>query len=145
MNMRIVPDTNVFVAALLSPGGKNREVIRACLKGKATPLFGTALFHEYEALLGRNDLMRKSPLSAVERWSLFEALLSVAEWTKVYYLWRPNLPDEGDNHLIELAVAGGAEGIVTNNTADLKSGELLFPSVSIFTPSQFLEAISWRL
>lgn len=142
--MRIVPDTNVFVAALLNPSGKNRDVIRACLKGKAKPLFGTALFHEYEALLGRNDLMRKSPLSAAERRDLFEALLSVAEWIKVYYLWRPNLPDEGDNHLIELAVAGGAEGIVTNNTDDLKGGELLFPSISIFKPSQFLEAISWR-
>jgi uncharacterized protein len=143
-DMRIVPDTNVFVAALLSPGGKNREVIRACLTGRAKPLFGISLLHEYEALLGRNDLMRKSPLSAAERRSLFEALLSVAEWIKVYYSWRPNLADEGDNHLIELAVAGGAGCIVTNNTDDLKSGELLFPSISIFTPNQFLEVISWR-
>ena len=48
------------------------------------------------------------PLTASERRALFDALLSVSEWIKVYYLWRPNLPDEGDNHLIELAVAGGA-------------------------------------
>ena len=142
--MRIVPDTNVFVAALLSPRGRNRDVIRAFLQGHATPLFGTALFQEYEAVLGRNALMRNSPLSTADRRSLFEALLSVADWVKVYYSWRPNLPDEGDNHLIELAVAGGAEGIVTNNTDDLKNGELLFPSVSILTPVQFLEAISWR-
>jgi predicted nucleic acid-binding protein len=107
-------------------------------------LFGTALFYEYEDLLGRRDLMRKSPLTAPERRNLFEALLSVSEWIKVYYLWRPNLPDEGDNHLIELAVAGGADAIVTNNTGDLKNSELLFPHVSIFTPSQFLEAISWQ-
>ena len=142
--MRIVLDTNVFVAALLSPKGKNRETIRACLKGQAKPLFGVALFHEYEDLLGRRDLMRKSPLTAPERRALFAALLSVSEWIKVYYLWRPNLPDEGDNHLIELAVAGGAGAVVTNNTGDLKKGELLFPSVSIFTPAQFLEAISWQ-
>ena len=142
--MRIVLDTNVFVAGLLSPKGKNREAIRACLKGQAKPLFGVALLHEYEDLLGRQDLMRKSPLTVPERRALFDALLSVSEWVKVYYLWRPNLPDEGDNHLIELAVAGGAEAVVTSNTGDLKKGEVLFPSVSIFTPTQFLEAISWR-
>lgn len=142
--MRIILDTNVFVAALLSPKGKNREVIRACLKRDATPLFGTALFFEYEDLIGRQELMRKSPLTAAERQSLFEALLSVSEWIKVYYLWRPNLPDEGDNHLIELAVAGGADAIVTNNTGDLKNSELLFSHVSIFTPTQFLEALPWQ-
>jgi putative PIN family toxin of toxin-antitoxin system len=142
--MRIVLDTNVFVAALLNPTGRNRDVVRACLKGKATPLFGAALLHEYEALLGRTSLMRKSPLSAPDRSRLFEALLSVGEWVTIYYLWRPNLPDEGDNHLIELAVAGGAASIVTNNIDDLKGGELLFPAISIFKPAQFLEAISWQ-
>jgi putative PIN family toxin of toxin-antitoxin system len=142
--MRIVLDTNVFVGALLSPKGRNREVIRACLMERVKPLFGVALFHEYNDLIGRRDLMRKSPLSAAERRVLFEALLSVSEWIKVYYLWRPNLPDEGDNHLIELAVAGGAGAIVTNNIGDLKNGELLFPSVSVLTPAQFLEGISWQ-
>ena len=88
--------------------------------------------------------MRRFSQTAPERRILFEALISVSEWIKIYYLWRPNLPDEGDNHLIELAVAGGAETIVTNNTGDLNSGELLFPHLSIFTPTQFLEAISWQ-
>jgi hypothetical protein len=46
---------------------------------------------------------------------------------KVYYLWRPNLPDEADNHLIELALAGGADTIVTNNLRDVSRGELTFP------------------
>lgn len=141
--MRIVLDTNVFVAGLLRPAGKNREVLRACFQGNAVPLFGAALLHEYEDLLGRQELMKKSPLTSTERQTLFDALLAVSEWIKVYYLWRPNLPDEGDNHLIELAVAGGADAIVTNNLGDLKNSELLFPSVSIFTPTQFLEAISW--
>jgi hypothetical protein len=35
------------------------------------------------------------------------------------FLWRPNLPDEADNHVIELAVAGGASAVVTNNVRDL--------------------------
>lgn len=57
----------------------------------------------------------------------------------VYYGWRPNLPDEGDNHLIELAIAGGAEAIVTHNVHDLRRGELSWPGLRIQTPHEFLE------
>lgn len=62
-------------------------------------------------------------------------MLSLPE---VYCLWRPNLSDEGDNHLIELAIAGAAETIVTNNLGDLGRGELRFPRLQILTPRQFL-------
>jgi predicted nucleic acid-binding protein len=98
-----------------------------------------ALFSEYEDLFLRSALMVKSPLTEKERIVLLESFLSVCEWVKVYYLWRPNLPDEADNHLIELALAGGASTIVTNNLRDVSRGELTFPSLNIFTPSQFLK------
>ena len=138
---RIVVDTNVFIAAILSPTGDNRQVLRACLLGKALPLMGAALYHEYEDLLGRAGLMKKSPLTAPERRSLFEAFLSVTQWVKVYFLWRPNLPDEADNHLIELALAGAATLIITNNLSDFRRGELRFPNLRILTPRQFLHTL----
>jgi putative PIN family toxin of toxin-antitoxin system len=141
MPPRIVVDTNVFIAAILSPAGENRNVLRACLLGKARPLMGAALFHEYEDLLGRASLMVRSPLTAMERQSLFDAFLSVADWVKVYFLLRPNLPDEADNHLIELALAGSAETIVTNNLKDLRHGELRFPGLNIQSPSHFLTTL----
>ena len=142
MSPRIVMDTNIFIAAILSPAGENREVLRACLRGRAHPRMGAALFHEYEDLLGRSTLMAKSKLTPKERNDLFEAFLSVAEWVKVYFLWRPNLPDEADNHLIELALAGSAESIVTNNLKDLRQGELRFPGLKIQSPRQFLTSHS---
>ena len=132
-------DTNVFIAAMLSPSGENRDTLRACLEGRAHPLMGTALFHEYEDVMLRPDPMWKSPLRPEERQTLFEAFLSVCEWVKVYFLWRPNLPDEGDNHLLELAIAGGADTIVTNNVRDVRRGELSFPSLQILTPAEFLK------
>ena len=53
--------------------------------------------------------------------------------------WRPNLRDESDNHLVELAVAGGAEAIVTRNVRDFRVGaDLRFPQIRIVTPVQFL-------
>jgi predicted nucleic acid-binding protein len=60
---------------------------------------------------------------------------------RVYYLWHPNLPDEADNHLVELAVAGGADAIVTNNVSDVQTGELLFPHRQILTPARFLKIL----
>jgi len=85
--------------------------------------------------------MAKSPIATCEQKALLGAFLSVAEWVKVYFLWRPNLPDEADNHLIELALAGSAEIIVTNNLADLRNGELRFPGLKILSPNQFLTAL----
>lgn len=94
---------------------------------------------EYEDVLARGGLFDASPLSAGERQEVFRGFLAVCQWTEVYYAWRPNLPDEADNHLIELAVAGGASGIVTRNIKDLGRGELRFPDVRILSPEQCLE------
>ena len=58
---------------------------------------------------------------------------------RVYYRWRPNLSDEGDNHVLELALAGAAGIIVTTNRADFLGGDLRFPEVKILTPPEFLK------
>lgn len=137
----MVVDANVLVGGLISAAGHNRAVLRACLQGVANPIIGEALFLEYESVMGRSHLYVKSPLSPSERHEVFSAFLSVCEWITVYYLWRPNLPDEGDNHILELGVAGGAEAIVTNNVADFRRSELRFPEIRILTPKEFLNEI----
>lgn len=136
MAARVVVDTNVLVGALLSPSGHNRSVLRACFEERVYPIVGEALFHEYEDVLGRDALFQDSPLATVERVRLLEAFLSMCEWVQVYYLWRPNLRDEADNHLIELAVAGGADLIITNNIRDFRESELRFTSIKIVRPAQ---------
>ena len=65
--------------------------------------------------------------------------LASAQWVNITFLWRPNLPDESDNHLIELAVAGNAEWIITGNTKDIAAGELVFDSFRIVTPGIWLK------
>ena len=56
-----------------------------------------------------SDTRRILPTSAAHKAaSNGSSLISRRTWVRVYYLWRPNLPDEADNHLVELAVAGNA-------------------------------------
>ena len=126
---------------LLGGSGFNRQVIRACLEQRCQPLIGQALFLEYEGVLGRQELFRGCLLSRKERQELFAAFLSVCDWVQVYFLWRPNLPDEGDNHLVELAVAGGATAIVTNNVRDFREPQLRFPGLRVLKPEHFLRSI----
>ena len=135
-------DTNMLVAALLRREGRNRMVIRACPDERLTPIIGQALFLEYEDVLGRAELFRKSPLSARERQNFLDAFLSVCKWVQIYYAWRPNLRDEADNHVLELAVAGGAAMIITSNVADFRNAELHFPGVRILTPLELSKELS---
>ena len=133
----IVLDTNVFVGACLGTGASCR-LVEACLAQRFRPLMGAALLAEYEDVLGRSPLFAKSRLSPAERSELLDIFLASCRWTRIYFGWRPNLRDEGDNHLIELALAGGASHIVTHNLRDLKSMELRFPGLAVVTPTQLL-------
>ena len=136
--MVIVVDTSVFVSACLGTGAAN-QVVAACLRGQHSPLMGAALLAEYEDVLGRSALFRSCRLSAGERDELLDIFVAHCRSTRIYFGWRPNIPDEADNHLVELAVAGGAERIVTVNVRDLAGGELQFPGLRAVTPAHFLK------
>jgi predicted nucleic acid-binding protein len=92
---------------------------------------------EYQDLLDRP--VWGDATTSDERQSVLAALALRGRWVTVYYGWRPNLPDEGDNHLIELALAGGAQAIITHNLRDLRGGELRLGTLRVLTPAQCLE------
>jgi putative PIN family toxin of toxin-antitoxin system len=138
--MRVVIDTNVFVGACMGVGASN-AVVRACLEHRLVPLMGVALLTEFEATLSRDELFARSRLDAAERSMLLDTFLALCEWTRVYFLWRPNLKNESDNHLIELAVAGDADVVVTRNLRDLRGAELRFEPLRILSPEDFLKEL----
>ena len=135
--MIIVIDTNILVGACMGSHSAT-EVIASCLRKNHQPIIGTTLFSEYIDVINREELFERCRLDSAERNELLDIFLASCKWTEIYYGWRPNLRDEGDNHLIELAVAGNAQVIVSRNMKDLKSGELLFPEISFLTPEEFL-------
>jgi predicted nucleic acid-binding protein len=124
--MMIVVDANVFVDARMGTGAC-AELIEWCILGQVNPAMGSALLTEYEDVVSRE---------------LLDIFLASCKWVKTYFSWRPNLRDEGDNHVVELAVASAASHIVTWNTRDFASMELRFPLLRYNTPPEFLKELS---
>jgi putative PIN family toxin of toxin-antitoxin system len=138
MTTKIVVDTSVFISALIGSSGSSREIIRYSLQGQFSPLMGNALFCEYESVTGRDSVLAQCPLTQADVLTLTQAFMSVCIWIDIFYLWRPNLKDEADNHLIELAIAGNADVLVTNNLKDFRSAELSFPHLTILSPTELI-------
>ena len=111
------------------------------LVGDLKPLISTTLFLEYEAVSKRDKIKELCPFTEDEVSELLAAFFSVCEWVQIHYLWRPNLKDEGDNFLIELAVAGNAESIITNNLKDLRNAELQFDGLKVLAPEDYLRGV----
>ena len=139
MVAKIVVDTNVYIGALIGrEGSAGRELLRQCLRGNYQPLMSNALFNEYLDVMNRDAIKAKCPLTAQEAKDLLTDFMSVCQWVKIFYLWRPNLKDEADNHLMELAIAGNAQIIVTRNINDFKRSQLQFPQIKILKPEEVI-------
>ena len=134
----IVVDTSVLVSALIGSRGASREVLRKCLAGEYKPLISNALFAEYEDVISRDRVKNACPLSDKETRELVNAFYGTCKWVSIYFLWRPDLQDENDNFLVELAVAGNAEKIFTYNIQDLEDAELKFRDLKIVKPEQLM-------
>lgn len=137
----IVVDTNVFVGACMGVGA-SAKVIELCITGLVKPVMGSALVMEYEDVMARNQLFENCRLDLAERGELMDIFLARCSWVTTYFAWRPNLRDEADNHVVELAVAAGASHVVTWNTRDFASMELRFPKLKVSTPPDFLKELT---
>jgi uncharacterized protein len=138
--IRIVADTNVLVSACIGRGPASK-VIEACLSGQLTPMLSLALYLEYEDVVNRTAPFLRARLNMFERNEMLDAMLSKSTLVEISYRWRPNLRDEADNHLMDLAVAANARYLVTSNIRDFVGGELRFDQVEIIEPTKLIEEL----
>ena len=124
--MRLVLDTDVVVAAFRSERRASRELLIAALDERLVLLASTALWLEYEAVLTRTMHLRATGLSAAEVRDVLAALAVVAEPVPIHFLWRPVLADAEDEHVLDLAMNGRADMLVTFNQDDFVEASKTF-------------------
>lgn len=131
---RAVIDTNVLHAGLYSATGASYQILRLIERGYVIPLLSTSLLFEYEEVLKRHQEMLKLSDRAVE--DVLDGLCSRGECRKIHFLWRPQLSDPKDDHILELAMASDGADIVTHNVKDFTNASLF--KVRIITPAKLL-------
>ena len=133
-------DTNVVVAAMRSPKGASAALLMAARRSALTLLANVALALEYEATCQRSDHRLAAGLSAGEVGIFVDAVLAMVEPVESHFLWRPQLRDPGDEFVLEAAVNGRAEAIVTFNRRDFGAAPADF-GIDLLTPAEALRRI----
>lgn len=133
--MRLVLDTAAMVAAIRSDTGASRRLLRSALERRhgLTLLVSVPLLIEYEAVLTHAEHLTVAGLSTADVAELLDAVSAVAEPVRLAYLWRPTLPDMDDDMVLEAAVNGRAEGIVTFNLRDFGAAAEQF-GIQVLSP-----------
>jgi putative PIN family toxin of toxin-antitoxin system len=114
--VRLVLDTNVLVAARRSRMGASNALLRALDERRFDMLASVPLFLEYEAVLCRAEHLLAGHLTVPEVMGFLDNLAGLIEPVRLHTLWRPQLGDVADEMVLETAINGRADGIVTFNT-----------------------------
>jgi putative PIN family toxin of toxin-antitoxin system len=138
--MRLVIDTDVIVAAMRSPAGASAALLVLLLGGKAVMLLSVALALEYEASCLRAEHRLAANASENDVQNLLDSIVDVIEPVAVNYQWRPQLSDAGDEMVLEAAVNGRADAIVTFNRRDYGDAPARF-GIEILSPQEALRRI----
>ena len=133
--MRLVLDTDVIVAGMRSPTGASAAILNSMRQGEATLLLSVALALEYEAVCFQAEHRLASGLSEEEVDIFLTAVIAMAEPVATHFLWRPQLRDAGDEMVLEAAVNGRADALVTFNVRDFGAAPAQF-GVQLLQPRQ---------
>jgi putative PIN family toxin of toxin-antitoxin system len=134
--MLIVLDTSVLVAGLRSRLGASAALLREIAANRVELVASPALFLEYEAVLKREE--HGLPLQYVDGF-LAELALSIYP-VEVRFVWRPQLTDADDEMVLEAAINGQAEAIVTHNRRDFERAAERF-GIAVLSPAELLDQI----
>ncbi|MFA7506519.1 MAG: putative toxin-antitoxin system toxin component, PIN family [Burkholderiaceae bacterium] len=138
--MRLVLDTNVIVAAFRSRNGASNQLLRLVDQGAVTPLCSTALFLEYEAVLSREEIRKATNHTLKDVEAVMSALAAASEGVDISFRTRPMLADAADEMVLEAALNGQAEAIVTHNVKDFRPALEL--GVAITTPAEIVRRLN---
>jgi putative PIN family toxin of toxin-antitoxin system len=138
--VRIVLDTSVLVAGLRSQLGAGNKVLRLVAAGEIVLLATPPLFLEYEDVLKRpeHQLVHGLPPETVDEF--LAELAALIEPVEVHFQWRPQSRDPNDEMVLEAAINGRADALVTYNIADFAQAGERF-KISVLRPIELLKKV----
>jgi predicted nucleic acid-binding protein len=132
-----------MVAALRSGLGASRQLLLAALDRRFVMLASVALMLEYEAVLTRPEHLAAAGISADDANTVLDALAGVVEPVRLTFLWRPRLKDPADEMVLETAVNGAADCLVTFNLKHLGQAARTF-GIRAVNPGEAWRALMER-
>ncbi len=139
--MIITVDTNIIFSALYSNKGASYLIIQMIIDEKLKVAISPQIYFEYYDVLTRKENLELLNLSINEIEDFLDLLALLAQKQSIYYLLRPNLPDENDNIFVECAFASNSDYLITSNIKDFKKGELKGFSFKVVTPKEFYKIL----
>ena len=136
---RLVLDTNVVVCAVRSSGGPSGQLLDAARRRQFRMVLTVALTLEYEAVITREEHLAASGMSKSDVLALLNEMLSLADLVECPFSYRPTLPDPEDEMVLEAAINGYADLLVTRNVRHFLPEAETF-ELRVVSPS---EAIRW--
>ncbi|EIJ34289.1 putative toxin-antitoxin system toxin component, PIN family [Thiothrix nivea] len=138
--LRCVLDTDVIIAALRSPGGASAAILSAALERQVTLLGSVPLALEYEAKCLEFRHYDEAGLDQ-ERAGIFASgVIALLEPVYMDFHWRPQLIDPADEMVLETAINGQADLLVTFNLRDYGDAPCRF-GIEAIRPAQAI----WRI
>ena len=137
----MVLDSSVVISAFRSRHGASHRVFGLIADCQLVPLATPALFLEYEDVLKRPEQRDVSGLTLAQVDDVLAALASAIEPVEVHFSWRPQLADADDEMVLEAAVNGHADALVTHNLADFVAAAPRF-GLLLLPPGELLKRIS---
>ena len=129
--MKVVFDTNVFVSALTFRGGRGEQALRRILEGRDSLVLSKPILDKLLRVLATKFSREREELARVAVYLAELAQMDPPDRFDV-------LSDEPDNRILECAIAGGVDAIVTGDRAVLKLGD--FRGVKIVSLREYLES-----
>lgn len=137
---KVVLDTSVVAAAMRSRSGAGNAVLRLVASRRLTLLATPPLFLEYEDVLKRPEQRLEHGLSLEDIDEFLSELAVLIEPVEVHYRWRPQLRDPNDEMVLEAAIHGRAEALVTYNVADFADAGIRF-KIPVIRPADLLKRV----
>lgn len=137
---RIVLDTSVVVAGLRARSGAGNAVLRLVANRRVILLATPPLFLEYEDVLKRPEQRLAHGLTPEQIDEFLAELAALIEPVESHFQWRPQVPDPGDEMVLEAAINGEADALVTYNVGDFAAAAERF-GIQVIKPAELLKKV----